>query len=74
MRGLAHSAVLRSLFIPAARNAGLRPAPASHFPCSFCHASVVDRYRAVLSVALTQLILDLSFIIGYSCMVWLADG
>jgi hypothetical protein len=48
--------------------------PASHFSYSFCHAPVVVWRTAVLSVALTLLILDNSGIIGYSCVVRLADG
>jgi len=48
--------------------------PASHFSYSFWHAPVVDWRRAVLSVALTLLILDNSAKIGYSSMVRLADG
>ena len=66
--------VLRSLSIPAPRNTGLRPAPASHFSFSPCHAPVVDWRRAVPTGELTLLILDNSANIGYSCVLRLAGG
>jgi len=58
LHGLAQSAALRSLFAPAPRNAGLRPAPASTWnamaslPAAFCAACMVNGQREFLLPAL----------------------
>ena len=51
--GLPQSAALRSLVIPAARNAGLRPAPAKPTPTALSLGERVSRSGAVISRSVT---------------------